>query len=137
MSELQGCFEHARTKFLAEALRAGNLQKNDLTVLFDKSVSIDDVWAAAKRGMIERLVDHERVHSALEKLRPFLEGVSKFAGVIEVAIQIKPGVLAIIWAPLKFLLQSTRCLLEYFDKWIDMVEVFRQSEIELAFNLSE
>ena len=59
----------------------------------------------------------------LARIRPFLERLSSYSAVIEVLLQVKPE-LALIWGPIKLLLQMSSDLTSAFDRVADtMVKV--------------
>ncbi|GKZ31234.1 hypothetical protein AbraIFM66950_011525 [Aspergillus brasiliensis] len=59
----------------------------------------------------------------LARIRPFLERLSSYSAVIEVLLQVKPE-LALIWGPIKLLLQLSSQLTSAFDRVADtMVKV--------------
>ncbi|KAI9708610.1 MAG: hypothetical protein M1820_003828 [Bogoriella megaspora] len=51
----------------------------------------------------------------LAKIQPFLEGLNSYANVIEVFMQAKSDVLALIWGPIKLLIQWASVLKQSFD----------------------
>ncbi|KAH7077841.1 hypothetical protein BKA63DRAFT_509181 [Paraphoma chrysanthemicola] len=57
----------------------------------------------------------------LSKIEPFLEGLRGYASVIEVFMQAKPDVLALIWGPIKLLLQWADVLKQSMDAIVDTV----------------
>jgi hypothetical protein len=57
----------------------------------------------------------------LSKIEPFLEGLKGYASVIEVFMQAKPDVLALLWGPIKLLLQWADVLKQSMDAIIDTV----------------
>jgi hypothetical protein len=57
----------------------------------------------------------------LSKIEPFLEGLRGYASVIEVFMQAKPDVLALIWGPLKLLLQWADVLKQSMDAIVDII----------------
>jgi hypothetical protein len=57
----------------------------------------------------------------LSKIEPFLEGLRGYADVIEIFMQAKPDVLALIWGPLKLLLQWADVLKQSMDAIVDTI----------------
>jgi hypothetical protein len=55
----------------------------------------------------------------LSKIEPYLEGLRGYASVIEVFMQAKPEMLALIWGPIKLLLQWASTLKQSFDAVIN------------------
>lgn len=108
---VQAAFEKAAREFKTAL-------KNDK--LYDEVVktrSIDDVYTAtdalqvelAKKGPLRRL----------SKIQPYLERLRAYSGVVETFVQVKPDVLALIWGPIKLLLQWTSTLTQSLDAIIN------------------
>lgn len=57
--------------------------------------------------------------SYLSKIQPFLQRLNDYAGVIEVFLQAKPEVLALIWGPIKLIIQWASALKQSFDAIIN------------------
>lgn len=55
----------------------------------------------------------------LAKIDPFLSRLREYAAVIEVFMQVKPDILALIWGPIKLLLQWSSVLTQSFDAIIN------------------
>ncbi|KAE8391110.1 hypothetical protein BDV23DRAFT_182821 [Aspergillus alliaceus] len=53
----------------------------------------------------------------LAKIRSFLDRLSKYAGVIDIIVSAKPEILALIWGPLKLLLQWSSQMTAALDKF--------------------
>jgi hypothetical protein len=57
----------------------------------------------------------------LSKIEPFLQGLTEYARVIEVFMQAKPDVLALLWGPIKLILQWADVLKQSMDAIIDTI----------------
>ena len=55
----------------------------------------------------------------LSKVEPYLERLRDFSGVIDTLVQAKPDILALIWGPIKLLIQWTSILKQSFDAIIN------------------
>jgi hypothetical protein len=64
---------------------------------------------AAKKGRLRYLA----------RIKPFLDGLSSFADVIEIFIQAKPDLLALIWGPIKLILLWSSQITSVLDKIAD------------------
>lgn len=51
----------------------------------------------------------------LQKISPYLDCLKEYSAVIEVFAQVKPDIIALIWGPIKLLLQWTSVMLRSFD----------------------
>ncbi|KAL9621921.1 MAG: hypothetical protein Q9160_003742 [Pyrenula sp. 1 TL-2023] len=78
-----------------------------------KTTSIDEVYDLTDRLQEEQIKKGHLRH--LSKMQPFLEGLRSYASVIEVFMQAKPDILALIWGPIKLLIQWASVLKECFD----------------------
>ncbi|KAF4452091.1 NACHT domain protein [Fusarium austroafricanum] len=58
----------------------------------------------------------------LAKIKPFLDRLSEYASVIEVFVQVKPDILALIWGPIKIILQWSSQISSVLDKVADVLE---------------
>ncbi|KAF5659325.1 NACHT domain-containing protein [Fusarium denticulatum] len=58
----------------------------------------------------------------LAKIKPFLDRLSEYASVIEVFIQAKPDILALIWGPIKIILHWSSQISSVLDKVADILE---------------
>ena len=57
--------------------------------------TIDDVWDMASRLQSEQSARHSMQNMA--RIEPFIAGLTRYAGVIEVFVQAKPDIMAFIW----------------------------------------
>ncbi|KAF5721586.1 NACHT domain-containing protein [Fusarium mundagurra] len=58
----------------------------------------------------------------LAKIKPFLDRLSEYAGVIEVFVQVKPDILALIWGPIKIILHWSSQISSVLDKVANVLE---------------
>ncbi|KAL6403418.1 NACHT domain protein [Ilyonectria robusta] len=108
---VQAAFEKAAREFKTAL-------KNDK--LYDEVVktrSIDDVYTATEALQIE-LAKKDSLRR-LSKIKPYLERLRAYSGVVETFVQVKPDVLALIWGPIKLLLQWTSTLTQSLDAIIN------------------
>ncbi|KAG5654814.1 hypothetical protein KAF25_011001 [Fusarium avenaceum] len=100
-------FEKAKINFLKE------IKEPKVRTQLQNATTIDDVWEYTEQlqtdqGNTNRL-------RGLKKIGPYIERLQEYAGVIEVFVQVKPDVLALIWGPIKLLLQISSNLVTSFD----------------------
>lgn len=76
--------------------------------------TIGDVYEAASKAQ-EELAGKGRL-KYLSKIEPFLEKLREYASVIEVFVQVKPEVLALIWGPIKLVLLWTTKMRRVMDE---------------------
>ncbi|KAL5327958.1 hypothetical protein ACEPPN_005664 [Leptodophora sp. 'Broadleaf-Isolate-01'] len=82
--------------------------------------TFDDLKASIKRIQTEQAA--RKGLRNLNKIKPFLNGVKQYAGVLEVFVQAQPEILAFIWGPIKLCLQIASKLDEAFDALLDAYE---------------
>ena len=83
-----------------------------------KTKSIEEVYDATDAIQKEQAEKGHLRH--LAKIQRFLEGLRSYAQVIEVFIQAKQDVLALIWGPIKLLLYWTHNMKTSFDAIVDV-----------------
>ncbi|KAL9096860.1 MAG: hypothetical protein Q9165_000824 [Trypethelium subeluteriae] len=110
---VQQAFENTAQDFKS------NLKDDELYKEILKSTSIDEVYNATDKLQAEQAKKGHLRH--LSKIGPFLEGLRGYADVIEVFMQAKPDVLALIWGPVKLILQWTSVLKQSFDAVVDTI----------------
>ncbi|KAK7920284.1 hypothetical protein PG985_008306 [Apiospora marii] len=74
--------------------------------------SIDDVYKETAR--LQNLQSQTRTLRASKRLKPYLDFLAQYESTIEVFIQVKPDILALIWGPLKLILRA-------FDKTLEVL----------------
>ncbi|KAK8037815.1 Nacht domain protein [Apiospora marii] len=99
-------FEQARHKFLIE-LKDDKIRRDIQTTTVDQVyTAIADIQK--EQGSKGHLRD-------LQKISPYLDCIKEYAAAIEVFAQVKPDIIALIWGPIKLLLQWTSVMLRSFD----------------------
>jgi hypothetical protein len=96
-SSLQRVFDRAKRDF-EDALPAKARMREILAIN-----SAEKAWDA-----IERLQEEQSRQGKLRilnRIKPFLDALQSYAAVIEVFVQVKPDVMALIWGPIKLILQ--------------------------------
>ncbi|KAK7906557.1 hypothetical protein PG985_016294, partial [Apiospora marii] len=103
---IAAAFERAKHKFLVE-LKDDKIRQEIQTATVDQVYKvIADIQQ--EQGSKGHLRD-------LQKISPYLDCIKEYAAVIEVFAQVKPDVIALIWGPIKLLLQWTSVMLRSFD----------------------
>jgi uncharacterized membrane protein len=102
-------FKEAKRAFRAKLKNPG-LYNEILTV-----TTITDVYTATNKLQEERKGDLR----GLAKIGRFLKCLESYAKVIEVFVQVKPDLLALIWGPIKLLLLWSSQLTAVMDKVTD------------------
>lgn len=93
------------------------LQDDKLYSEILKINSIDEVYDATDQLQKEQAkIGHLR---HLAKIEPYLERLRDYSGVIDTFVQAKPDILALIWGPIKLLIQWTSVLKQSFDEIIN------------------
>jgi len=94
-----------------------NLKNDELYDEILKTTTIDEVYDATDKLQKEQAKKGQLRH--LSKIEPFLEGLRSYASVIEVFMQAKPEIAALIWGPIKLLLQWASTLKQSLDAIIN------------------
>lgn len=122
-------FKAARDNFLKNVKNPGKYD-------FAQFATAKDVWDATEE--IQKKQSQTKTLRGLNRIRPFLEALDQFSSTIEVFVQAKPDILALIWVcfplfcwsealvtcvqgPVKFLLQVTSALSSAFDKLVKVL----------------
>ncbi|KAJ4857218.1 hypothetical protein T069G_08115 [Trichoderma breve] len=82
-----------------------------------KTKTIDEVYDATDALQAEQ-AKHGRLRH-LSKIKPFLEGLQGYADTIDTFVQVKPDVLALIWGPIKLLIQWAASLTQSIDALVN------------------
>jgi hypothetical protein len=85
-----------------------------------KTKNIEEVYNITDKLQEEQARTGRMRH--MSKITPFLEGLNGYARVIEVFMQAKPDVLALIWGPIKLILQWADVLKQSMDAIIDTTD---------------
>ncbi|KAI5836982.1 ankyrin repeat-containing domain protein [Morchella snyderi] len=80
--------------------------------------SMEDVRKAAT-AIQERQLREDGIMRNVRRIQPLINGLQQFSGVIEVFVQSKPEVLALLWGPVKFLLQVASSYITAYEKLMD------------------
>lgn len=110
-ARLSDAFDKAKQDFLA-SLKDPSLFNSFVTV-----TSIDEVYAFTTRLQQDQSKRHGLRN--LLKIKPFLDRLKEFASAIDVLVSAKPEILALIWGPIKFLLQMSDNLTKSFDAIVE------------------
>ncbi|KAI8630272.1 NACHT domain protein [Xylariaceae sp. FL1651] len=110
---VQAAFENAMRDFQAE-LNDGQIYSDILKV-----TTIDQVYDATDKIQKEQAKEGRLRH--LSRISPFLDRINEYAAAVEVFIQVKPEILALIWGPVRLLLQWTSALRTSFDAIINVM----------------
>ncbi|KAL6355681.1 hypothetical protein LRP88_11285 [Fusarium phalaenopsidis] len=107
-------FEQAQQRFLRD-LRDPGLYKEILT-----AKSIDEVYKATSE--IQAKMGPQGKMRHLAKIKPLLDRLTEYALVIEVFMQVKPDVIALIWGPIKIILLWSSQISSVLNKISDTLE---------------
>ncbi|KAL2818731.1 hypothetical protein BDW59DRAFT_165392 [Aspergillus cavernicola] len=106
-SLIQNAFQAAMSEFKT------NLNNYSIYTKILSVTSIDEVYSLTDRLQAEQGRKGHLRH--LSKIEPFLNRLREYAGVVEVFMQVQPDILALIWGPIKLLLQWSSVLTQSFD----------------------
>ncbi|WYZ35798.1 hypothetical protein EsH8_X_000445 [Colletotrichum jinshuiense] len=81
------------------------------------TTTVDDVYKAISE--IQAKIASKGKLRYLGKIRPFLDRLSEYASTIEVFVQAKPEVLALLWGPIKMILLWSSAVNDVLDKMAD------------------
>ncbi len=112
-------FEDAQLAF-RKKLKDPRLYEEILT-----TTKVDDVYEATAK-LQETILGNGRLRN-LGKISRFIKQLSSYAAVIEVFVQVKPDVLALIWGPIKLLLQWSSELSSALDQITDVMKRIGQA----------
>jgi hypothetical protein len=108
---VQKAFENAMREFK-------NSLKDD--TLYDeilKTTTIDEVYDATDKLQEEQAKNGHLRH--LAKIEPYLQRLKGYTGVIDNFVQVNPDIQALIWGPIKLLLQWASTLKQSFDEIVN------------------
>ncbi|KAI1079677.1 hypothetical protein F5B20DRAFT_160940 [Whalleya microplaca] len=108
---IQNAFDHAVRDF------KDSVKDEELYDRILQTRTIDDVYNATDEIQKEQAKNGHLRH--LSKIEPYLTRLSDYAHAIEVFVQAKPDVLALIWGPIVLVLQWASVLKTSFDAIID------------------
>lgn len=105
---LQQVFESSKKKF-EDALKASKCDPKLYSELHN-ATTVDELWDVMENLQVDRkLLRH------LTRISPFLERLRAYAKVVDVFVQVKPEILALIWGPIRLLLLWSSELEESFE----------------------
>jgi hypothetical protein len=78
-----------------------------------QTTSIEQVYDATDKLQLEQ--GKSGALRNLSRITPYLNRLNEYAASIEVFIQVKPDILALLWGPIKLLLQWASALMTSFD----------------------
>jgi hypothetical protein len=108
----QAAFTTAMTTFRA------TLDDESLYQEILSTTSIDQVY-----DLTDKLQRTKRSHlTNLARIQPYLEGMRTYTGAIDTFVQAKPDILALIWGPIKLLIQWTSTLTQSLDALAKTIE---------------
>ena len=96
-----------------------NLKDDVLYSEILQTTTIDQVYDLTDKLQEEQAKNGHMRH--LSKIGPFLERLRGYAGAIETFVQVKPDILALIWGPIKLLLQWTSVLKQSLDELVKTI----------------
>ncbi|KAK6835055.1 NACHT domain protein [Apiospora arundinis] len=85
----------------------------------DTAQSINDIYEETAR--IQASQTRTKTLRASSRLKPYLNFLAQYESTIEVFIQVKPDILALIWGPLKLILRFANNLTKAFDKTLEVL----------------
>ncbi|KAM5342179.1 hypothetical protein ACJ41O_015210 [Fusarium nematophilum] len=107
-------FAKAKTEFLRE------LKDPRLRAQLRTATTIDDVWDYTDK--LQRDQGSGRCLRGLNRIGPYIKRIQEYAGVVEVFTQVKPEIIALIWGPIKLLLQISSNVVQSFDAILDVMK---------------
>ncbi|KAI1120580.1 hypothetical protein F5Y10DRAFT_272930 [Nemania abortiva] len=93
--------------------------KNPSRYDFSNLQTIDDVYNEAEN--IQKAQAKTKTLRALKKIEPFIVGINDYSDTIDTFVQAKAEILALLWGPLRLLLQMTSSLLTVFEKMVKVL----------------
>jgi hypothetical protein len=84
-----------------------------------QTTTVDQVYDVTEK--LQAKLGSEGRLRHLGKIRPYLERVTAYASAVETFVQVKPDVLALIWGPIRLLLQWSSHLMQCWDAITDVV----------------
>ncbi|KAJ0164775.1 hypothetical protein CTA2_230, partial [Colletotrichum tanaceti] len=96
-----------------------NLKNEELYRKILETTSIDQVYDATDSLQKEQAKTGHLRH--LSKIDVYLRRLREYAGVVEVFVQAKPDILALIWGPIKLILQWANVLKQSFDAIVNVL----------------
>src|SRR5215471_8655298 len=110
---IQEVFERAKHEFQR------NLKHPTLIAEILKTTCIEDVYDAVDKLQEEQGKRGRLRH--LRKIEPYLERLRQYSDVINTFVQAKSDILALIWGPIRLLLQISNNLTQSFDAVVNIM----------------
>ncbi|KAF5530924.1 nacht domain-containing protein [Fusarium mexicanum] len=107
-------FEKAKADFL------NGIKDQKLRSQLQKATTIDDIWDYTEQ--LQKDQGSNKRLRGMKRIGPYIERLQEYAGVIEVFVQAKPDILALIWGPIKLLLQVSSNLVASFDAILSVMK---------------
>ena len=95
------------------------LKDEKLYIEILRTTTIDHVYDATDKLQDEQAKKGHLRH--LSRIEPFLERLRSYTNTIETFVQAKPEILALIWGPIKLLLQWTSVLKQSFNELVTTI----------------
>lgn len=111
---VQQAFESAKRDFKSK------LKREELYRQILETTSIEQVYDATDK--LQNQQSKKGHLRNLSKIDVYLSRLREYAGVVEVFVQVQPDILALIWGPIKLLLQWANVLKQSFDVIVDTLE---------------
>ena len=106
-SRIREAFERAKNEFHRD------LEKPALVAEIQKVSRMQDVYDATAKIQEEQAARGHLRH--LGRIQPFLKQLDSYHQVVTTFVQVQPGILALIWGPIKLLLEFTQNAMRSFD----------------------
>lgn len=110
----QQAFETAKSAFKKR------LKDDELFEDFLQSTSIENVWETIEK--LQARQDAERRIRRFHLMEKFLGKLSSYIKVVDIYIQIRPDIMALIWGPIRFLLLCTENVAKLADAVVKAME---------------
>lgn len=109
----QQAFELAKREFLDSLTNSNeNLRREILS-----TTSVDQVYDATDKLQAEQ--SQRKSTQNLARIGPYLEALKHYTSAIEVFVQLNPGIMALVWGPIRLLLLWTSNVKEGFNAIVE------------------
>ncbi|KAI1378425.1 hypothetical protein F4677DRAFT_394594 [Hypoxylon crocopeplum] len=109
---LQEAFDNAKNEFLRDL-------KDPASAHLTKITTIDDVYREAEQ--IQRTQAKSKTLRGLGRINKCLDLLRQYSDVIEIFVQVKPDILALIWGPIKMILKMSSHAVGAFEKFVQVL----------------
>lgn len=96
-----------------------NLKNDELYNKILQTTSISQVYDLTDKLQEEQAVNGHLRH--LSRIGPFLERLRGYTATIDTFVQVRPDILALIWGPIKLLLELTHILKQSLDELVKTI----------------